>query len=188
MAYNSDGYILVDFSDVDFRHTNQTIYGIYDRMRQVIGTNKFVLVINGDGKSPMPAAVSIKNNQYVIEAYIYTFSIALNDNLHITKHSSVDDIIDDDHISISTTYSSHKIVESINAAVSDLTFSEFSDELEAGSTSIEFEDDSITTNSWILPFTSVYGINPTNIVTIDGKCTLTFEEQANNIIVGVRVY
>lgn len=188
MANNSDGYILVDFSDVDFRHTNQTIDGLYERMRQVIGTNKFVLVINGDGKSPMPAAVSIKNNQYVIEAYIYTFSIAANDNLHITKHSSVDEIIDDDHVSSSTTYSSLKILSSINAAIADLTFTEKSDTLTAGSTSIEFVDESITTDSWILPFTSVFGINPTNIVTIDGKCTLSFDAQANDITVGVRVY
>ena len=188
MAYNSDGYIMLDFAEVDFKKTNQTIEGIFDRCQKVIGTNKFVLVINANNKTPLPSAVSFTNGQYVIESGLYTFSISSNDNIHITKHSNVDDIIDDDHVSTSTTYSSSKILSVINAAIADLTFTELSDTLTAGSTSIEFEDDSITTNSWILPFTSVYGINPTNIVTIDGKCTLTFEEQANNIIVGVRVY
>ena len=93
---NSDGYIMLDFKDVDFRQTNQHIDGLFERLRSVIGTNKFVLVINANGKTPMPSAVSITNGQYVIEAYIYTFSVNSSDILHITKHSNVDDLIDDD--------------------------------------------------------------------------------------------
>lgn len=188
MAYNSDGYIMLDFAEVDFKKTNQTIEGMFDRCQKVIGTNKFVLVINANNKTPLPSAVSFTNGQYVIESGVYTFSIASNDNIHITKHSNVDDIIDDDHVSTSTTYSSSKITSSINAAISDLTFIEKTGTLNAGSTSIEFEDEGITTDSWIIPFTSVYGVSPTNITTINGKCTLTFESQDNDITVGVRVY
>lgn len=188
MAYNSDGYIMLDFADVDFRQTNQYIEGLYDRMVKVVGTNKFVIVINANNKTPLPSTVSIMNDQYVIESCLYSFSVNSSDMLHITKHTSVDEIIDDDHVSVSTTYSSAKILSVINAAISDLTFTEKSGTLTAGSTSIEFTDESITTDSWIIPFTSVFGINPTNIITINGKCTLSFDVQANDITVGVRVY
>ena len=188
MAYNSDGYIMLDFADVDFRQTNQYIEGLYDRMVKVVGTNKFVIVINANNKTPLPSTVSITNGQYVIESCLYSFSVNSSDLLHITKHTSVDEIIDDDHVSSSTTYSSQKILSSINAAISDLTFTELSATLTAGSTSIEFEDESITADSWIIPFTSVFGINPTNITTINGKSTLSFDAQANDITVGVRIY
>lgn len=188
MAYDSDGYIMLDFKKVDFRQTNQYIDGLYDRMVKVVGTNKFVIVINANNKTPLPSTVSITNGQYVIESCLYTFSVNSSDLLHITKHTSVDEIIDDDHVSSSTTYSSQKIVSSINAAIADLVYTQLSAPLAAGSTTIEFEDESITADSWILPFTSVYGINPTNIVTIDGKTTLTFEAQDSAITVGVRIY
>lgn len=188
MAYNSDGYIMIDFSMVDFRKTNQTIDGLFDRCKNVIGTNKFVIVINANNKTPLPSTVSITNGQYVIESGLYTFSVNSSNLLHITKHSDVDEIIDDDHTALNTTWSSTKINDTINNAVSDLTFIDKSGTLTAGSTSIEFEDNSITVDSWILPFTSVYGVNPKTITTINGKVTLTFDVQENNITVGVRIY
>lgn len=188
MNFNSDGYIMIDFAKVNFSKTNQTIDGLYDRCRSVIGTNKFVLVINANNKTPLPSTVAMTNNKYVIESVLFTFEISSNDNLKITKKTTVDELIDDDHVSQNTTYSSNKIVSVVNAAVSDLTFTELSDTLTAGETSIEFEDENITEDSWILPFTSVYGVNPKNIVTISGKTTLTFDAHENNITVGVRVY
>ena len=188
MNFNSDGYIMIDFSKVNFSKTNQTIDGLYDRCRSVIGTNKFVLVINANKKTPLPSTVAKTNNKYVIESVLFTFEISSNDNLKITKKTTVDELIDDDHVSQTTTYSSNKIVSVINDAVADLTYKELSDTLTSGETSIDFEDESITVDSWIMPFTSVYGVNPTNITTITGKTTLTFKAQENNIIVGVRIY
>ena len=109
MAYNSDGYIMLDFTEVDFRRTNQTIEGLFERCQKVIGTNKFVIVINANGKTPLPSTVSITNGQYVIESVLYTFAISSNDNLHITKKTNVDELIDDNHVTLKTTYSSLKI-------------------------------------------------------------------------------
>ena len=86
MAYNSDGYIMVDFKEVDFRQSNQFIEGLFERLTKVIGTNKFVLVINANGKTPLPSAVSITNGQYVIESYLYTFSVNSSDMLHIKRN------------------------------------------------------------------------------------------------------
>lgn len=86
MAYNSDGYIMLDFAEVDFRQANQYIEGLYDRMVKVVGTNKFVIVINANNKTPLPSTVSITNNQYVIESCLYSFSVNSSDMLHITRH------------------------------------------------------------------------------------------------------
>lgn len=188
MNYNSDGYIMIDFVKVNFSRTNQTVDGLYDRCRAVIGTNKFVLVINANGKTPLPSTVAITNNKYVIESVLFTFEISSNDNLKITKKTTVDELIDDNHVAQTTTYSSSKIMSVINSAVSDLTFTELTGTLAAGETSIEIEDESITTDSWIVPFTSVYGVNPKTITTIAGKCTLTFDVLADALTVGLRVY
>lgn len=119
MAYNSDGYIMFDFTEVDFRRTNQTIEGLFDRCQKVIGTNKFVIVINANNKTPLPSAVSITNGQYVIESSIYTFSINSSDNLHITSHIHADELIDDLHVSTKTTWSSDKIDEMLDSVSID---------------------------------------------------------------------
>lgn len=110
MAYNSDGYIMIDFTEVDFRRTNQTIEGLYKRCVDVIGTNKFILVINANGRTPLPATCSYTNNQYVIDTCIYMFAISSNDNLFIRRNDvPASDIIDDSSISVDKTWSSNKI-------------------------------------------------------------------------------
>ena len=110
MAYNSDGYIMIDFTEVDFRRTNQTIDGLYKRCVDVIGTNKFILVINANGRTPLPATCSFTNNQYVIDTCIYMFAISSNDNLFIRRNDvPASDIIDDSSISVDKTWSSNKI-------------------------------------------------------------------------------
>lgn len=110
MAYNSDGYIMIDFTEVDFRRTNQTIDGLYKRCVDVIGTNKFILVINANGRTPLPATCSFTNNQYVIDTCIYMFAISSNDNLFIRRNDvPASDIIDDTSISVDKTWSSNKI-------------------------------------------------------------------------------
>ena len=110
MAYNSDGYIMIDFAEVDFRRTNQTIEGLFKRCVDVIGTNKFILVINANGRTPLPATCSFTNNQYVIDTCIYLFAISSNDNLFIRRNDvPASDIIDDSSISVDKTWSSNKI-------------------------------------------------------------------------------
>lgn len=62
-----------------------------------------------------------------------------------------------------------------------------SDTLTAGQTSITLNNANITTSSWISPYTSIYGVNPTNVVATTGSVTLTFEAQLTDILVGVEV-
>ena len=57
--------------------------------------------------------------------------------------------------------------------------------LTAGLTSITFQNENITDNCDITPFTSVYGVNPTAISTSNGSITLTFKAQTQDI--GVKV-
>ena len=123
MAYNSDGYIMVDFIDVDFRYTNQIIKGIYDRVHSVVGTNKFVIIINANHKTPLPSTVSFTNNKYVIESVLFTFEIGTNDNIHITKKTTPDELIDDQHITLTSTWSSSKI----NNELSNISIDSLSD-------------------------------------------------------------
>lgn len=147
MAYNSDGYIMIDFSMVDFRKTNQTIDGLFERCKNVIGTNKFVIVINANNKTPLPSACSFVNNQYVIESVLYSFTISSNDNLLIKKNTSASELIDDDHESISTTYSSNKINQLIGSiSIDRLTFT-----IDAGETSITITNNKIVDNKayWV---------------------------------------
>ena len=122
MAYNSDGYIMIDFTEVDFRRTNQTIDGLYKRCVDVIGTNKFILVINANGRTPLPATCSFTNNQYVIDTCIYMFAISSNDNLFIRRNDvPASDIIDDTSISVDKTWSSNKIDTELTGKQDTLT-------------------------------------------------------------------
>lgn len=59
--------------------------------------------------------------------------------------------------------------------------------LTAGSTSITLSNASITTNSTLDFFTDRFGVNPTNVVVLNGSVTLTFESQASDLGVKVRV-
>ena len=122
MAYNSDGYIMIDFTEVDFSKTNQTIDGLFERCQKVIGTNKFVIVINANHKTPLPSTVCITNGQYVIESVLFTFSISSADNLHITKKTTPEELIDDNHVTLKTTFSSNKIMSLFNGLVKTFTY------------------------------------------------------------------
>ena len=59
--------------------------------------------------------------------------------------------------------------------------------LTAGQTSITFNNASITADSWVKPYASVWGVICTNMVVSAGSVALTFEAQASDIIVGVEV-
>ncbi len=66
-------------------------------------------------------------------------------------------------------------------------YKELTGTLTAGSTSLVFQDASITAASWIDGASSVYGVNPTAAVAAAGSLTLTFEAQQTNIDVKVRI-
>lgn len=159
MAYNSDGYIMFDFSGVNFARTNQTIEGIYKKCREIIGTNKFIIVINANGKTPLPSVCSFVNNQYVIESVLYSFTISSNDNLLIKKNTAASELIDDVHTSISTTYSSNKIEHLIDGiSIGRIPFT-----IQAGNTAIIFADSMIVDNKAYWVGFDVYGITASSI-------------------------
>ena len=60
--------------------------------------------------------------------------------------------------------------------------------LTAGSTTITLSDASIVSTSTLEFYTDVFGVNPTAVTVSTGSVTLTFEAQANNISVKVRVF
>ena len=143
MAYNSDGYIMIDFTEVDFRRTNQTIDGLYKRCVDVIGTNKFILVINANGRTPLPATCSFTNNQYVIDTCIYMFAINSNDNLFIRRNDvPASDIIDDSSISVDKTWSSNKINTELESKADTSALADYQPLLTAG-TNINIDENNI---------------------------------------------
>ena len=68
-----------------------------------------------------------------------------------------------------------------------------SNTLTAGATTVTFIDARIKTTSIIEPWQYVGGgsveiISPTHISVASGQCTLTFEAQAADVLVGIRVF
>ena len=147
MAYNSDGYIMIDFTEVDFRRTNQTIEGLYKRCVDVIGTNKFILVINANGRTPLPATCSFTNNQYVIDTCIYMFAISSNDNLFIRRNDvPASDIIDDNSISVDKTWSSNKINTELEGKADTSALADYQPLLTAG-TNITIDENNVISST-----------------------------------------
>ncbi len=59
--------------------------------------------------------------------------------------------------------------------------------LPAGATTVTITDSRITTNSALSFYTSIYGVNPTDVSVAAGSVTLTFDAQDTDMKVGVRV-
>lgn len=79
----------------------------------------------------------------------------------------------------------------INSAFNTLAacgFVEVTGTLLAGVTTLVLSDASITSTSTLDVFTDVYGVSPTDMVATTGSVTLTFEAQASDLGVKVRVY
>lgn len=183
MAHNSDGYIMIDFAEVDFRRTNQTIDGLFNRCQKVIGTNKFVIVINANGKTPLPSTVSITNGQFVIESVLFTFSISSYDNLHIIKKTNSDELIDDDHVTLTTTFSSDKITKLINAnSVQRVT-----GQLAADAYTLVLTSDYIVDNKAYFVGSDKYGVTPLNVVTDTENHTITITYDTHDTVLNVEV-
>ena len=79
MYNNSDGYILIDMKDVNMTLSTQHINGIFNRIVEVIDTNKLAVVINAGDNTPMAAIVHKKFNYYIINTTLYIFTINSND-------------------------------------------------------------------------------------------------------------
>jgi hypothetical protein len=103
---------------------------------------------------------------------------------------SADDI--SDYVGVRANYSSLDTkakglvgaVNEVNAKAGKI----ISDTLTAGRTTITLSDASITTDSWVKPYASVWGVMCTNMVVSAGSVALTFSEaQASDITVGVEV-
>ncbi len=74
-------------------------------------------------------------------------------------------------------------VQSYDAAIGKI----LTGTLVTGQTSVEIEDESITTGKMYDIFTDVYGLEPTNVAISTGRITLTFDAQGANITVKVKV-
>lgn len=115
---DSNGYIMLDFSPIDFSKKNQVIYGLFDRISDVKAVNKFIIILNIQGnKTPLPAVMTYINNSYVIESFLYNFTITSDDNIRIDNVSA--DIIKDGIISAGSTWSSQKINNEIISIIDD---------------------------------------------------------------------
>jgi len=57
--------------------------------------------------------------------------------------------------------------------------------LTAGTTSVTFTNEAITSSAWIDYYTSQFGVNPTSISVSTGSATLTFPANQNDITVGL---
>lgn len=79
MYKNSDGYILIDMKDINMELSTQHINGIFNRIVEVIDTNKLAVVMNAGDNTPMAAIVHKKFNYYVINTTLYIFTINSND-------------------------------------------------------------------------------------------------------------
>lgn len=69
----------------------------------------------------------------------------------------------------------------------EFIFTEVTGTLTAGQTSITLSDDAITTSSTLDIYTDTFGVNPTAITVATGSVTLTFDAQASNMNVKVRI-
>ncbi len=71
--------------------------------------------------------------------------------------------------------------------IAKTAYKELTGTLTAGSTTLVLQDAAITAGSWVDGASSVYGVNPTNVVASNGQVTLTFEAQQTNIDIKVRI-
>lgn len=78
--------------------------------------------------------------------------------------------------------------KSVIGAINEIGYTELSGTLTAGQTSLTISNAVITTSNTFDIFASVYGVAPETVTVATGSITLTFEEQASDLGVKVRVY
>ena len=85
-----------------------------------------------------------------------------------------------------TAYYMNNLESRVNAAFAAMN-NELTATLTAGSTSLTISDNSILTTSTIDVYTDTYGISPETVTVATGSVTLTFEAQASDLGVKVKV-
>ena len=89
MKYNSDGYVLIDMSEVDMSKSNQYVRGMYNRITvECKNTNKLAIVINAGDLTPMAAVINRSLNFYVVTTALYIFKVNTNDIVIIEQAGS----------------------------------------------------------------------------------------------------
>lgn len=129
----------------------------------------------------------------------------LNLEYYTQSASDVRDfIIKDEEVTDNASWSSEKIQDELDAKQETLTagdgivisqnneisavlYTELTATLNVFSTSVVFEDASITTNSVIDIYTSKYGFNPETVTAETGRLTITFRQPDEQITVKVRI-
>lgn len=76
-------------------------------------------------------------------------------------------------------------VGAINEVLQIATGFVFMDTLIAGQTVVQFQDPVITENSTVELYTSIFGVMPNSVTTVNGSITIVFEAQSFNV--GVKV-
>lgn len=76
----------------------------------------------------------------------------------------------------------------INNAIDALRGVWLTQTLTAGTTTVVFSDSSITTDSMLRVFSSVYGVNPVNISVVNGSVTMTFIQQSTDVSIKLNVF
>ncbi len=79
-------------------------------------------------------------------------------------------------------------VAELQEDVAALSFTELTGTLTAGNTSITLSNAAITADSTIEVYTDTYGVNPSDVTVAVGAVTLTFEAQASDLGVKVRIW
>ncbi len=79
-------------------------------------------------------------------------------------------------------------VNAITTVVNLVGFTEVFGVLMGGETEVVLSDASITEDSTVEPFTSVYNVNPSDMVVANGSVTLTFDAMETDMNVKVRVW
>lgn len=82
---------------------------------------------------------------------------------------------------------SKNTVGAINELAARPTYKDVTGTLEAGETSITISDAAITTTSTIDIYADVFGLTPDSVSVSSGSITLVFPEQADDVLIKVRV-
>lgn len=90
-------------------------------------------------------------------------------------------------ITFSSYYDNNKSIDYSTARCNTYPKTVFGGTLTAGNTTLEISDSLIEENCLIDVYTDILGVNPTNIVVVNRKVTLTFEAQASDLNVRIEV-
>ncbi len=121
--------------------------------------------------------------QTSIIAALKTLQTAIGNKMDNTNPTGTGNLTMSGDVVINGNVSLSSKVQSYDAAIGKI----LTGTLVTGQTSVEIEDESITTGKMYDIFTDVYGLEPTNVAISTGRITLTFDAQGANITVKVKV-